>query len=80
MTPKQKWKAKYRLQRIYIREHVKAMTDMLVYGTSAIHVSLDHEAGVKHVPIDELRRYNKRDKMWDDMKIFIQEKSDGRLI
>lgn len=72
------WKKAYRLRRIYLRETTRAMTDALLYGTGVVHVSLDHEAMVKHVPaqevfwwVDECATISQN--TWDELKTWVKK-------
>lgn len=60
MTPKQQWKAWYRLQRICMRESMKAMNDMLVFGSCFIEISEDiierdgKSSFIRYIPLGEI--------------------------
>jgi len=55
MTPARRWwKARYRLQRIALRETIKATIDLWTFGTGAIRVDADGEP--HHVPVEEIKK------------------------
>lgn len=63
-TARDHWRALYRAARVARREALKAMEDMLIYGTGVVVVRPDGE--VAHVPLATLWEPTGRS-MWEDI-------------
>lgn len=58
MTPKQKWKAEYRLGRIYRRETTAAMVDSMAIGIGILSFDNNNEAFVKRISLADFFKVN----------------------